>query len=93
MADPIAQMRAVYRQLELGDFDRILPAIQKYFADKADYQTNRFQLSAEKCAEIGRRWRSFLDRYGYAGPPGAAAAAEEGCAGGDAMRNANVPAA
>ena len=45
VVNPIGQMRAVYQQLELGDFDRVLPALKKYFADKANYQTNRFQLS------------------------------------------------
>ena len=63
---PLGQMRAVYQQLELGDFDHVMPAIRKYFADKADYQTNRFQLAPDQCAEIGRRWQSFLERYGYA---------------------------
>ena len=64
-------MRAVYQQLELGDFDRVLPALKKYFADKADYQTNRFQLSPEQRAEIDRRWQPFLERYGYAERPAA----------------------
>jgi hypothetical protein len=73
--DPIGQMRAVYEQLELGEFDRVLPALQKYFADKANYQTNRFQLSPEQRAEIGRRWQPFLQRYGYAERPAAAAVA------------------
>ncbi|MGO8688205.1 MAG: sulfotransferase family protein [Thermoguttaceae bacterium] len=91
VADPIGQMRAVYRELELGEFDRVLPAIRQYFADKADYQTNRFQLAPEQCAEIGRRWRSFIERYGYAAPPGAAGATEAGRAGGATMRSANVP--
>ena len=92
VADPIGQMRAVYQQLELGEFDRVLPAIQQYFADKADYQTNRFQLAPEQCVEIGRRWRSFIERYSYAAPLGAAGAMEAGRAGGATMRSANVPA-
>ena len=58
--DPIGQMRGVYDQLQLGGFDDVLPALKKYFADKADYKTNRFQLSAEQRAEIARRWGPFL---------------------------------
>ena len=90
--DPLGQMRAVYQQLELGDFDRVMPAITKYFADKADYQTNRFQLAPDQCAEIGRRWQSFQKRYGYDAPPGAAAETGEG-RGGGAVRSVRVPAA
>jgi hypothetical protein len=82
--------------LELGDFDPVTPAIRKYFADKAGYQTNRFQLAPDRCAEIGRRWQSFLKRYGYDAPPGAppGAAAETGEGrGGGAVRNVRGPAA
>ena len=67
--DPIGQMRGVYEQLQIGGFDKVLPALKKYFADKADYKTNRFQLSAEQRAEIARRRGPFLERYGYAEQP------------------------
>ena len=66
IADPIPQMRAIYEQLGLGDFEKVMPAMKQYFADKADYQTNRWQFSAAQHAEISRRWQSFIERYGYA---------------------------
>ena len=77
--DPIGQMRAVYEQLELGEFDRVLPALKKYFADKADYQTNRFQLSPEQRAEIDRRWRPFLERVRLRRAAGGRTAAAPPC--------------
>ena len=67
--DPIEQMRAIYQQLDLGQFEKVQPAMERYFADKADYKTNRFQLSAEQREEIGHRWQSFIERYGYAEQP------------------------
>jgi hypothetical protein len=67
--EPLEQMRAIYEQLELGGFEEVLPAFQRYFADKADYQTNRFELSPQERAEIGRRWRSYIERYGYEEQP------------------------
>jgi hypothetical protein len=63
--DPVAQMRRVYEELKLGEFERALPALQQYVAGQAGYKTNRFDLPPETRAEIARRWRSFFERYGY----------------------------
>ena len=63
--DPLAEMRAIYEQLQLGGFDEVLPAFKQYFADRADYKTNRFQLSPQDRAEIARRWRPYMEHYGY----------------------------
>lgn len=63
--NPIEQMRRVYDELGLGEFDQALPALEKYMAGQAGYQTNRFDVPAETRAEIVRRWRSFFERYGY----------------------------
>lgn len=65
VADPIEQMRTVYERLELGDFEKVRPALESYFAAKADYKTNRYQMSPEMQAEITRRWGFFFERYGY----------------------------
>ncbi len=34
-------------------------------AGQKDYKTNRYQLSPENRAEIGRRWKKYLVQYGY----------------------------
>jgi hypothetical protein len=59
-------MRAIYDRLGLGEFEAVRPAIEAYFVQKADYQTNRYQLSPELRAEVARRWAPYLRRYGYA---------------------------
>ena len=41
------------------------PKLEAYFAAKANYKTNRYQLPAELAAEIGQRWSDYFDRYGY----------------------------
>ncbi len=66
VADPTGQMRAIYDRLGLGEFEAVRPAIEAYFAEKADYQTNRYQLSPELRREVTRRWAPYLRRYGYA---------------------------
>lgn len=63
--DPIGQIRRIYEQLELGEFDEILPALREYVAAQKDYKTNRYEISPEVRAQIGRRWRRYIEQYGY----------------------------
>ncbi len=65
VAQPIQQMQRVYDELNLGGFETVRPQMEAYFAQKADYKTNRYQLPPELAAEISRRWASFFQRYGY----------------------------
>jgi hypothetical protein len=65
IADPVGQMRSVYEQLALGDFERVRPAFAEYFANQKDYKTNRYQLTPELRAAITRRWGKYIERYGY----------------------------
>ena len=65
VADPVGRMRQIYEGLGLGGFDQVLPALQQYAEDKKDYQTNRYEIDPETRAETGRRWKSFIERYGY----------------------------
>jgi len=65
VADPIAQMRRVYDELELGEFDAARPGIEAYFADQKDYKTNRYAMTPELRDEITRRWGGYIERYGY----------------------------
>jgi omega-hydroxy-beta-dihydromenaquinone-9 sulfotransferase len=66
VASPIAQMRRVYEELQLGDFEAVRPAIENYFAGKKDYKTNRYEMTPQLHAEITRRWSEYIERYGYA---------------------------
>jgi omega-hydroxy-beta-dihydromenaquinone-9 sulfotransferase len=66
VADPVEQMRRLHDGLQLGDFDKVLPALRDYLQEHADYRTNRYpRLSPELRAEIGRRWGEVIRRYGY----------------------------
>jgi len=67
--DPIEQMRMIYERLGLGDFERVLPALQEYVHRQAEYKTNRYELAGETRAEISRRWGSYIRRYGYSPEP------------------------
>ena len=69
LARPIQQMQRVYEELNLGGFEKVRPQMEAYFAKKADYRTNHYQLPAELAAEVGRRWASYFERYGYCQEP------------------------
>jgi hypothetical protein len=68
---PVEEVRKMYAHLGLGDFAAVQPAVEAYFAEKADYQTNRYKQPPEQRAEIGCRWRTFIEQYGYASEPAA----------------------
>jgi omega-hydroxy-beta-dihydromenaquinone-9 sulfotransferase len=64
--DPLGNMSAIYKQLNLGQFDRVRPMLEAYLAGQKDYKTNRFEVSPELRAEISLRWADFMREYGYA---------------------------
>ncbi|MEQ1928977.1 MAG: sulfotransferase [Parvularculaceae bacterium] len=66
IADPLGRLRAMYRHLDLGDFDRVAPRVEGYLKDARDYKTNRYQLRSEERATIAERWKPVIERYGYA---------------------------
>jgi hypothetical protein len=66
VADPIENMRAIYDQLNLGDFDRARPKIDAYVASQKNYVPNRYKVSPEQREEIVRRWGAFMQEYSYA---------------------------
>jgi len=63
--DPVAQMRSLYEQLELGDFERMLPQLETHLAKTRDFQTNKYQSDPETEAKVANRWGRYFQRYGY----------------------------
>ena len=69
--NPLEQMRRIYDELQLGDFEQVRPAMENYFAEQKDYKTNRYQISPELEKQITRRWRKYIAQYGYEKTPAA----------------------
>jgi len=65
VADPTGEMRRIYEQLNLGDFDSVLPALENSLEGTKDYKRNRFEMEPELRAKITRRWAPFIEKYGY----------------------------
>jgi hypothetical protein len=67
VADPVAVLRGVYRQLDLGDFNRVERAITEYKLNARNYRANEYTLSADVADRVRRRWAPYFQRYGYSG--------------------------
>jgi hypothetical protein len=63
--DPIGEMEKLYSHLKLGAFADVKPRLERYFADQADYKTNRYEHTPEQRARIEARWGEVIRRYGY----------------------------
>ena len=64
--DPEREMERVYGQLGLDGFEDVRQPLRRYLAENAGYKTNRFRpLDPEVRAEITRRWKDVIERYGY----------------------------
>ena len=66
VADPIAGVRRIYEELNLGGFEEVLPALEKFVADTKGYETNKYrELPSGLRQQIANRWRGYIEKYGY----------------------------
>jgi len=68
-SDPLSELRRVYEELDLGEFDEALPHFEQHIAGLKEYKTNKFDLDESTSTEIERRWAPFLRKYGYSRKP------------------------
>jgi len=68
VADPVGRMQEAYERLELGNFERVRDEFVAMASSMKRYRTNTYDLEPRLVAEIARRWRPFIDRYGYEVP-------------------------
>lgn len=64
--DPANQLKAIYRELDLGNFDQIGTAVNTYLASIRDYKASgQDQISPMLKAQIQSRWQKYFDHFGY----------------------------
>jgi hypothetical protein len=68
VADPVGQIGEAYKRLDLGGFEQVRGPLEKEAEAMKKYQASTYRHDPRIVAEISRRWRPFLDRYGYATP-------------------------
>ncbi len=65
VANPLAQLEAMYTHLDLGDFGAARAAIEKYLEGVKDYKTNKHRVEESLAARIRARCGDYIRRYGY----------------------------
>jgi len=63
--NPIEELRALYEQLGLENFERLQPKLQEYFHGKEGYRPNRHELTTEQRNSITNHWLPYFERFGY----------------------------
>lgn len=63
--DPIGQLEAIYRELDLGDFTPARTAVEVYLSEIKNHETNRYFLTPDERRAITRRWGDVIQRYSY----------------------------
>jgi len=66
---PLEEMQRLYAKLDLGDFGRVRPTLEKHLADLSDYKTNKYEISHAIRDKITKRWAPYFKRYGYEKSP------------------------
>ncbi len=66
-ADPVGEMRKIYGQLALPDFDHVEPVLRQYVGSLRGYRKNRYASIQEPLRRrIAEEWRFCFDNWGYA---------------------------
>jgi omega-hydroxy-beta-dihydromenaquinone-9 sulfotransferase len=65
VADAEVQLRSVYERLELGDFERVKPALDAHLHEVRNYRKNRHSLDEETRERIRAEWARYFDEFGY----------------------------
>ena len=64
--DPEGELARIYRELDLGDWDRVRPGVQAYLESVAGYRKNRHRpLDDAVAAELAERWSPSFDHWAY----------------------------
>ena len=63
--DPVAEMKRVYQQLELDQFDQVEPQVQAYFEQRKNHKTNPFSLDSAVRSDIDSSWSQYMEVFGY----------------------------
>jgi hypothetical protein len=64
--DPVGEMERIYRELELGGFDEVRPAIEAYFARNREVRAGRYELTPDQALKVERGLAEVIEETGYA---------------------------
>lgn len=62
VADPVAHLQALYRSLQISDFESVLPAIKKSLTSFTNYRQVDYSLSGKKRRIVFENWGSLYEK-------------------------------
>ena len=68
VAEPLKQVQIIYDKLDLTDFDKAKPYLEKYLESKKDYKTNVYSIDKKIIDKIKKNWDFTIDLWNYKPP-------------------------
>lgn len=62
---PLEVLERMYETLELGDYEAVRPAMEKYLASLGSYEKNRFDFPADVVKAVNEHWGFAFEAFGY----------------------------
>lgn len=66
--NPILKVKEIYSKLNISDFNKALPEIQKYIDKQKDYKTNVYKIDNKIIENVKNNWNFTIDLWGYKPP-------------------------
>ena len=68
VAEPLKQVQIIYDKLDLTDFDKAKPYLEKYLESKKDYKTNVYSIDKKIIDKVKINWGFTIDMWNYKPP-------------------------
>ena len=68
VAEPLKQVQIIYGKLDLTDFDKAKPYLEKYLESKKDYKTNVYNIDKKIIDKVKINWGFTIDMWNYKPP-------------------------
>lgn len=68
VTDPVEEMRRIYRDLKLQNFEDARILIEKHTVEISHHERNRFVLSPQQKSRVEERWGTFIQLKNYSWP-------------------------
>jgi len=63
--DPVANMREIYRRLDIPGFDQAEAPMRAFLADRSEHRVSRYEMPEKLKRKVVDRLKPYIDRFGY----------------------------
>lgn len=63
--DPVANMRDIYRRLDIGDFAKAEGKMRDFLAERSEHKVSRYEMPRDLKRKVVERLAPYIDRFGY----------------------------